>query len=68
VDAKFDIKKGRQVGEVVKENAKTVWVKFKYKKNIAEEGAEAIFKKFIAVIKRHKIKHNVIMIEESNGL
>ena len=63
MDAKFDIKKGRQVGEVIKENSKTVWVKFKYKKNIAEEGAEAIWKKFTAYIKRHKTKHNVVMME-----
>ena len=61
VDAKFDIKKGRQTGEVIKDNAKTVWVTFKYKKNIAEVGAEAIMKKFVAVIKRHKVKHNVAM-------
>ncbi len=63
MQAKFSITKGRQLGEVVKANNKTVWVKFKYKKNIAEEGAEAIFKKFIAIIKRHKLKHNVIMME-----
>jgi len=63
VDAKFDIKKGRQVGEVIKENSKTVWVTFKYKKNIAEEGAEAIWKKFTAIIKRHRIKHNVVILE-----
>ena len=63
MDAKFDIKKGRQVGEVIKENSKTVWVTFKYKKNIAEEGAEAIWKKFTAIIKRHRIKHNVVILE-----
>ena len=63
MDAKFNIRKGRQVGTVIKENNKTVWVTFKYKKNIAEEGAEALFKKFIAVIKRHRIKHNVVISE-----
>jgi len=61
---KFNISKGRQIGELIKDNTKTVWVTFKYKKNIAEEGAEAIFKKFIAIIKRHKIKHNVIAVED----
>jgi len=61
MDAKFNIKKGRQKGEVVKANSKTVWVKFKYKKNIADEGLEAIMKKFTAIIKRHKVKHNVVM-------
>ncbi len=59
--AEFNTNKGRKIGEVVKVNSKTVWVKFWYKKNIAEEGAEAIFKKFLAIIKRHKAKHNVEM-------
>jgi len=63
MDAKFNINKGRVQGEVIKDNCKTVWVKFKYKKNIAEEGAEAIFKKYIAIIKRHKVKHDVAMME-----
>ena len=63
MDAKFNINKGRVQGEVIKDNCKTVWVKFKYKKNIAEEGAEAIFKKYIAIIKRHKVKHAVAMME-----
>ena len=63
MDAKFNINKGRVQGEVIKDNCKTVWVKFKYKKNIAEEGAEAIFKKYIAIIKRHKVKHDVVMME-----
>ena len=61
MEAKFNISKGRVKGEVFKQNSKTVWMKFKYKKNIADEGAEAIWKKFIAIIKRHKIKHNVAM-------
>ena len=61
MEAKFNIKKGRQKGEVIKANNKTVWVKFKYKKNIAEAGAEAIIRKFTAIIKRHKVKHNVVM-------
>ena len=63
MEAKFNIRKGRVKGELIKENNKTVWVKFKYKKNIADEGAEAIFKKFIAIIKRHKVKHNVAILE-----
>ena len=63
MEAKFNIRKGRVKGEVLKENSKTVWVKFKYKKNIADEGAEAIFKKFIAIIKRHRVKHNVDILE-----
>jgi len=63
MNAKFNIRKGRVQGEVIKDNSKTVWVKFKYKKNIAEAGAEAIIKKFVAIIKRHKIKHNVAILE-----
>ena len=65
MNAKFNIKKGRQKGEVVKANNKTVWVKFKYKKNVADAGAEAIFKKFIAFIKRHRVKHDVVMEGET---
>jgi len=63
MNAKFNINKGVQTGTIIKENNKTVWVKFKYKKNIAEKGAEALYKKFTTVIKRHKIKHNVVMEE-----
>ncbi len=63
MEAKFNITKGRQKGEVIRENTKTVWVKFKYKKNVAEEGAEAILKKYIAIIKRHRVKHNVAILE-----
>ena len=62
MQAKFNIRKGRQEGEVIKANQLTVWVKFKYKKNVADIGAEAIMKKFTAIIKRHKIKHNVVMM------
>ncbi len=61
MEATFNIKKRRQLGEVFKENDKTVWVTFEYQKNMAEAGAKAIFKKFTAYIKRHKIKHNVMM-------
>jgi len=60
----FRTNKGTKVGELIKENKKTVWVKFKYEKNIAEAGMDAIIKKFVAIIKRHKIKHNVVMVEE----
>ena len=65
MDAKFNISKGRQTGEVVKKNTKTVWVRFNYKKNIAEEGADAIFKTFTATIKRHFKKHNVELLEST---
>ena len=62
MNVKFRTNKGEKIGEVVKGNVKTVWVKFKYKKNIAEEGAEAVFKKFVAIIKRHRVKHNVVIM------
>jgi len=65
MNVKFNINKGRQQGEVIKDNCKTVWVKFKYKKNIADAGAEAIMKKFVAVIKRHRVKHNVSAVVEA---
>ena len=63
MEVKFNISKGRVKGEVVKDNCKSVWVKFKYKKNIADEGADAIFKKFVAIIKRHRVKHSVVEVE-----
>lgn len=59
MEATFETNKGRKSGEVLKVNHKTVWVKFNYKKNIAEEGVKAIFKDFVAIIKRHKLKHDV---------
>ena len=59
--ATFRTNKGTKTGELLKANKKTVWVKFDYKKNIAEKGLDAIFKTFTATIKRHKIKHNVVL-------
>jgi len=59
---KFRTNKGEHTGEVIKDNLKTVLVKFDYKKNIAEAGAEALFKKFTTIIKRHKFKHHVEVI------
>ena len=63
-DVRFRINQGEKTGELVKDNSKTVWVKFRYKRDIAEEGAKALFKHFTAVIKRHKVKHNV---QETNN-
>ncbi len=63
MNVKFRTNQGEKIGEVIKDNMKTVLVKFKYKKNVAEEGAKAIFKKFTTTIKRHKIKHNVQAVE-----
>jgi len=59
--ATFNIGKERKEGDVVKDNIKTVWVKFEYQKNVAEAGVEALFKTFTNTIKRHKLKHSVVM-------
>jgi hypothetical protein len=59
---KFRTNQGIKEGELVKNNKKTAWVKFDYKKNISKEGVKAIFKSFTAVIKRHKIKHGVVEV------
>ena len=59
IEAKFRTNKGYKKGEVVKVNEKTVWVKFNYKKDMAKEGAKALFQTFTKIIKRHKIKHDV---------
>ena len=64
--ATFNLGKERKEGELIKANNKTVWVKFAYKKKISEEGAKAVFKVFDAIIKRHKIKHNVVIEGEKN--
>lgn len=62
MEIKFKTNQGIKTGEVIKDNTKTVWVKFNYKKDIAEEGVKAIFKTFTAIIKRHKIKHSVVEV------
>lgn len=62
MNVKFKTNQGIKTGEVIKDNNKTVWVKFNYKKDIAEEGVKAIFKTFTAIIKRHKIKHSVVEV------
>lgn len=63
--ATFRTNQGTKTGELIKANKKTVWVKFKYKKNIADEGMDAVFKSFVSIIKRHKVKHNVILEGEA---
>lgn len=49
--AKFDFRGKRAEGEVIKENKKTVWVRFEVKDK--EEGNKTI------EVKRHRTKHNV---------
>ena len=62
MEVKFRTNQGIKTGKVIKNNKKTVWVKFDYKKNIAEEGVKALWKTFTAIIKRHKIKHDVLEV------
>ena len=62
MEVKFRTNKGIKSGEVIKDNKKTVWVKFDYKENIAKEGIKALWKTFTAIIKRHKIKHDVVEV------
>jgi hypothetical protein len=62
MNVEFDTNKGRKKGEILKVNKRTVWVKFDYKEEIKEKGAEAIFNTKTAYIKRHKIKHNVELV------
>ena len=66
MDIKFRTNQGEKTGEVVKDNIKTVWVKFSYKKKISLEDAKDVFKTFVTTIKRHKIKHNVQVVGELN--
>jgi len=61
MSVKFRTNQGEKTGELIKDNPKTVWVKFDYKKKISLKDAEDIFKTFTTTIKRHKIKHNVVM-------
>lgn len=62
MEAEFNTKKGRKKADVVKANIKTVWVRLKYKINInLKDKTKPIFEKREKVIKRHKVKHNVVI-------
>jgi hypothetical protein len=62
MQAEFNTKKGRKKGEVVISNIKTIWVRLKYKINInLKDKTKPIFEKREKVIKRHKVKHNVVI-------
>jgi len=63
MEAEFSTTKGRKTGEIIKSNAKTVWVRLKYKMKInLTDNEKPIFKNRERIIKRHKAKHNVIII------
>jgi len=64
VDAEFNTNKGRKKGELIKANVKTVWVKFKYQFQINwdKKDEEPLFENRTSIIKRHKLKHNVVIV------
>lgn len=59
---KFNTNKGEHTGTLIKDNPKTVIVKFDYQEEIKEKGVKAIFKTYTTFIKRHKQKHHVLVI------
>jgi hypothetical protein len=63
VDAEFNIKEGRKKGELIKANFKTVLVRLKYKfrVNWDKPKDQPLFENREKIIKRHKIKHNVVI-------
>jgi hypothetical protein len=70
--AKFLCNGKQMMGEVVKSNFHTIWVKVGFKKKVARESKEETFKEKIEyilkpydrIIKRHKEKHAVVFIGE----
>jgi len=59
---KFNTNRGEHTGTLIKENPKTVIVKFDYKEKIEKKGAKAIFKTYTTFIKRRKIRDHVLFI------
>lgn len=65
--AKFMCNGKQMMGEVVKSNFHTIWVKVRFTKKITEtieEKIKEILKPYDRIIKRHKEKHAVVMIGE----
>lgn len=65
--AKFRCNGKQMIGEVVKTNFHTVWVKVKFTKKVfetIEEKIKEILKPYDNIIKRHKEKHAVVFIGE----
>jgi hypothetical protein len=64
VDAEFDTNKGRKKGELIKANIKTVWVRLKYKFHVNWDKPkdQPFFEIREKIIKRHKKKHNVVIV------
>ena len=64
--AKFRCSGKQMTGEVVKANFYTILVRVKFKKKILEKVEKKIvekFKPYYKVIKRHKEKHAVVMVD-----
>lgn len=63
MEAEFNINEGRKKGELIKANIKTVLVRLKYKFRINwdKKDEEPLFENRENIIKRHKIKHNVVI-------
>ena len=65
MQAKFMCSGKQMMGEVVKSNFHTIWVKVKFEKKIMEtikDKIEEIIKPYDRIIKRHKEKHAVVLI------
>ena len=63
--AKFRCNGKQMIGEVVRSNLYTIWVKVKFKKKVMEtlEGKlKEVLKPYDRIIKRHKEKHSVVLI------
>jgi len=62
--AKFRCNGKMMTGEVSKMNKLTCWVKVQFKKKISEtieDKIQEILKPYDKIIKRHKVKHKVIL-------
>lgn len=67
MEAKFMCSGKQMTGEVVKSNFLTVLVRVGFKKKTAETIAgkiKEILKPYEKTIKRHKVKHNVVIMGE----
>jgi len=63
MEAEFNTNKGRKKAELIIANIKTVWVRLKYKVNVnLKDKTKPIFEKREKIIKRHKVKHNVVIV------
>jgi formylmethanofuran dehydrogenase subunit A len=62
--AKFRCNGKQMTGEVVKANFYTIWVNVEFKKKVVEKidkKLKEVFKPYYKIIKRHKVKHAVVI-------